>query len=192
MKKSKSAFTLIELLVVISIIAILASLAIPAVTGALTRGQMTQTLNNARQLQIATQTMSLDTFSTGDVTGPSWTDNNGTAITFAAWQSNLVAGKYVTSNDLGKLLSGPGLNASNAPNVALTNSAIKAYYVSEGSPAAQLFLSSANYVPYEAPNVTSKPYQDKGVIVMRKGGDGAILQPRQATNSNTVGSFSNL
>ncbi len=70
-QKSPSAFTLIELLVVISIIAILASLAIPAVTSALTRGQMVQTLNNQRQLQIATQTMSLDTFTSGS--GLSWT-----------------------------------------------------------------------------------------------------------------------
>ena len=70
LRHSLRAFTLIELLVVISIIAILASLAIPAVTGALTRGQLTQTLNNARQLQLATQTMALDSFTTGE--GPGW------------------------------------------------------------------------------------------------------------------------
>jgi len=66
---SRAAFTLIELLVVISIIAILASLAVPAVTGALSRGQLTGSLNSARQLQLATQTMALDSFTTGEGPG---------------------------------------------------------------------------------------------------------------------------
>ena len=44
--KSSSAFTLIELLVVIAIIAILAALAVPALTSALTKAQMSGTMNN--------------------------------------------------------------------------------------------------------------------------------------------------
>ena len=57
--KSTSAFTLIEMLVVISIIAVLAAFAVPALTSALTKGQMTGTLNNARQLYLAGQQMAL-------------------------------------------------------------------------------------------------------------------------------------
>ena len=40
--KTSSAFTLIELLVVIAIIAILAAFAVPALTKALAKGQMTR------------------------------------------------------------------------------------------------------------------------------------------------------
>ena len=57
---SSRAFTLIELLVVISIIAILALLAGPALTQALTKGQMTGTLNNARQFYLASFQMATD------------------------------------------------------------------------------------------------------------------------------------
>src|SRR6476661_1119117 len=58
--RSQSAFTLIEMLVVISIIAVLAAFAVPALTSALTKGQMTGTLNNGRQLYLAAQQMALD------------------------------------------------------------------------------------------------------------------------------------
>ena len=67
-KRSQSAFTLIEMLVVISIIAVLAAFAVPALTSALTKGQMTGTLNNGRQLYLAAQQMALDGAANSDPT----------------------------------------------------------------------------------------------------------------------------
>ena len=58
--KSSSAFTFIELLVVIAIIAIVAALAVSELTKALNKGQMTGTMNNARQLYIAQLQMAND------------------------------------------------------------------------------------------------------------------------------------
>ena len=66
--KTSSAFTLIELLVVIAIIAILAAFAVPALTKALAKGQMTGTVNNARQLYLAQFQMANDGASSGDST----------------------------------------------------------------------------------------------------------------------------
>ena len=82
-----AAFTLIELLVVISIIAVLASLALPAITGALVKGQIAQTTSNYRQVYILTQSASLDNQQAGGAgcfPGDS-TANNGTN-----WATNLI------------------------------------------------------------------------------------------------------
>ena len=82
------AFTLVELLVVISIIAILASLALPAITGALVRGQMTQTLSNMKQLHLVTQQMAIDSTTTGD-TNLGWPGDMPTP-SWSAWATSIV------------------------------------------------------------------------------------------------------
>src|SRR5437762_14250123 len=66
-KKNPSGFTLIELLVVIAIIAVLASFAVPAITRALTKGQLVGSLNNARQFYLAGYQMALDGNTNADV-----------------------------------------------------------------------------------------------------------------------------
>src|SRR3984893_16587040 len=65
-KDHLAGFTLIEMLVVIAIIATIAAFALPAITGALTRGQLTQAVSNARQVHLATFSMATDGTQTGD------------------------------------------------------------------------------------------------------------------------------
>lgn len=178
-------FTLIELLVVISIIAILASLAIPAVTGALTRGQLTQTLNNARQLQLATQTMALDSFTTGE--GPGWPGDMQGGANWQTFCNDLTNGKYLTGPEFLKLVSAPGVQvgATFPPG----KSGVQVYSVRENSSSDSIFVSSYNWNNFQALEPTSIPYGDKGFVVFRKGGDGSVYQSRQATNTNTLGTF---
>ena len=192
------AFTLIELLVVISIIAILASLAIPAVTGALARGQMTQTLSNMKQLHLVAQTMALDATTTGD-TNIGW-PGDLPQKTWAGWVTNATPG-YIKTHDMAKLLSAPGITVSPTatlssltPGVA-SGRAVLLYQVSETNNNNTVLFSSANFTNTAGGGNTldgaSLPYGDKGFIVFRKGGDGAILQARQtgSTFTNVIGEF---
>ncbi len=196
--KKTLGFTLIELLVVISIIAILASLALPAITGALARGQMTQTLSNMKQLHLVTQQMALDATTTGDtnigwpgdIPSPSW----------AAWATNVVGG-YMGTNDFMKMVSAPGITApANTSPAGLqpgqrNGRAIILYNVSETNDSAAVLFTSANFTNSASggtrPVATAIPYGDKGFIVFRKGGDGSILQARQtgSTFTNVIGTF---
>jgi prepilin-type N-terminal cleavage/methylation domain-containing protein len=184
-RRPLQAFTLIELLVVISIIAILASLAIPAVTSALTRGQMTQTLNNARQLHIATQTMSIDSTTAGN--GVFWTFSSNVPLSVAGFTKALLDGRYLTIQDITKLYGAPGVVISDT-NFAATNIAFKIFAVQESSPADFPFLVTRNWDSMQEGLGTNAPYADKGFVLFRKGGDGAIFtRPTDATNTNVFG-----
>ena len=179
-------FTLIELLVVISIIAILASLAIPAVSNALVRGQMTQTLNNARQLHLATQTMSIDTTTAGD--GTSWTYKNGAPLNVGTFSQELIDGKYLTAPDLRKIYTAPGVVAPSGDTFTAGTIALTIYQTQESSPSDQIFVSTKNLTPGSALAANDTPYGDKGFILFRKGGDGGVFtRPADATNTNVIG-----
>src|SRR2546423_5961183 len=103
------AFTLIELLVVIAIIATIAAFAVPALTSALTRGQMTGTMNSARQLYLAGYQMALDGTTNSDA-NLAWPGSYspGSVDSLQQYCEKLVQNDYLKGGDLQKLLSAPG------------------------------------------------------------------------------------
>ena len=188
-KHNTPAFTLIELLVVISIIAVLALLAGPALTQALTKGQMTGTLNNARQLYLAGFQMATDGAANSDP-NLSWPGDDASLTDLQSYCTKLVQNDYLKAGDLQKILNAPGANCSvtTVPGppatVTLTGiSALKVYKVKEADPASTIFSVTGNYIYDTTPVTTAAPYGDKGFVVMRKGGDAGIYRKSQATTA---------
>lgn len=171
------------------VLAILAMMAMPRVGFGLSRGQMTQPLSNMRQLALATQQMALDG-ATSSNAALGWPGDSGG--TFAGWTRQLLDG-YLTTNDLCKLLSAPGIIVTPGNLSATNTTAVLVYAVNEKSPGTTVVFSSANFTNTPVgglpPLRSAKPYGSKGFVVFRKAGDGAILHSRHSGNTNIVGSF---
>jgi prepilin-type N-terminal cleavage/methylation domain-containing protein len=194
-KKSPSAFTLIELLVVIAIIAVLASFAVPAITSALTKGQLVGSLNNVRQYYLAGYQMALDGTTNADANYNWPGDYNTPAITtLSAYSGKLVTNQYLKVGDLSKLLSGPGAvctatGATDASTGITTvtlggKPGLKVYRIKDGDSANVIFGVTANYTYNTALPAATSPFGDKGFVVMRKGGDAISLRKNNALASS--------
>ena len=186
-RKTSSAFTLIELLVVIAIIAV------PAITSALTKGQLVGTVNNARQYYLAGYQMALDGNTNADINYNWPGDYNPAVTTLSAYSGKLVTNQYLKTGDLAKLLSGPGAtvgatsttDASGVVTVTLTGTpGLKVYELKDGDSANTIFAVSANYTYNTALTTTTSPFGDKGFVVIRKGGDCLSLRKNNALAAN--------
>lgn len=191
MRTGKSAFTWTEALVALLIISVLTVLALPMIQRSLIRGcGSVQVLSNMKQLHLATQQMALDaTASSNSQIG--WPGNTGGS--FSNWMHQIVDGGYLNTNDLCKLLSGPGIVVPPDMVPTTNTTAVLFYAVTEDSVGSAVFLTSANFTNTPAgglpPLANAKPYGDKGIAVFRKAGDGAILMARQAGDTNLIGGF---
>src|SRR5438128_6944791 len=138
----QGGFTLIELLVVIAIIAILAAFAVPALTSALAKGQMTGTMNNARQLYLAQFQMSNDGAASSD-SSLAWPGDLPTVpATLQDYVNVLLAKGYLKGGDILKLCTAPGAGLEGTvtvgppESIAFTggNSALTVYAVKDADP----------------------------------------------------------
>jgi prepilin-type N-terminal cleavage/methylation domain-containing protein len=192
-----AAFTLIEMLVVISIIVVLAAFAGPALFSALTKGQMTASVNNSRQLFLAGQQMALDGATNSDSTR-TWPGDDATITTLQGYVSRLVTNDYLKTGDIQKLLSAPGAvctaTSTTAGTPAVTTvtltgtSALKVYPIKEIDSTNTIFAVTSNYTYNSALSASAAPYGDKGFVVQRKGGDAALLKSNNATAATGQGS----
>lgn len=142
-------------------------------------GKMVQTLSNMQQLYFATRQMEIDRNVSGK-TNIGWIGDTGGS--FSNWTTQLVRERYMTTNDLCKLLSVPGMVVPPGKIPTTNDTGILVYAVSANSPDAAIFLSTANFI--NTPdggilNTKAKPFGAKGFVVFTKGGEGDILQPRK-------------
>ena len=181
------AFTLIELLVVIAIIATIAAFAVPALTSALTRGQMTGTLNSARQLYLAGYQMALDG-STNSDSNLAWPGDYASGVTtLQDYCTKLVQNDYLKGGDLPKVLSAPG-SACTATVTLSGKSGVKVYKVKDTDAANTIYAATSNYTYNTALSTANSPFGDKGFVVVHKGGDAVLLRKNNATLANYGGS----
>lgn len=196
--RSHNAFTLIELLVVIAIIAILASLAIPAVTGAMVKGQLVQTTNNGKQIALAASGLAFDGVATGDP-NLGWPGDLAEATGQGVEQVNNLS-NYVTrlidydklqKGDVAKIFSAPGVPQWNGQGeFSSNNSAFKIYKVKENDPGSTLLVATKNYrYNNNLDNPEAKPYGNKGFVVVRKGGDGTAYTRQQGRLLMQIGTL---
>jgi prepilin-type N-terminal cleavage/methylation domain-containing protein len=211
--KSRAAFTLIEMLVVIAIIATIAAFALPAITGALTRGQLTQAVSNARQVHLATFAMATDGTQTGDAKY-GWpgdlaasTEPTVQITTVSQFVQRLVDNDYLKPGDL-KVFATAGITPWNGRYIppagtngigslepvfnGTSNCAFKIYQVKESDGANVIFLATRNFTYSDNPAVAistapGMPFGDKGFVVFHKGGDGTFYKRQQATSKALLG-----
>ena len=173
-------------------IAVLLALVLP-MPGGLVKDENTPTLSNMKQLHLATQQMALDGVTTDD-TNIGWPGDIGG--TFTNWTAQLLKGGYLSTNDLYKLFSAPGIIVKpETTTLSATNTALLVYAVSTNRPTTDVFLSTVNFTNTPTGgvlNTNAKPYPGKGFVVFRMAGDGAILQPRQAGMTNLIGTYAPL
>lgn len=155
------------------------------------RAQMSLTLSNMKQLHLATQQMALDgEFTKNPALG--WPGDTGGS--FTNWMRHLVP-EYLSTNDVAHILSGPGKVLPKDRIPSANEGALLVYAVNTNSPGNTVFLSTANFTNSPTGGTldpTAKPYGNKGFIIFHKAGDGAILQPRDAGNTNLIGSYAPL
>lgn len=209
--KSRNAFTLIEMLVVIAIIATIAAFALPAITGALTRGQLTQAVSNARQVHLSTFQMATDGTQTGDAKY-GWpgdlaasSDASVQISTVKDFVLRLVDNDYLKPGDL-KIFAAPGVTPWNGtytaptgtgtvgaftPDFTDSNCAFKIYKARDNDGGNSIFLATKNFtytsIPANAIDPNKTPFGDKGFVVFHKGGDGTFYKKQQATSKSLLG-----
>jgi len=187
-----NAFTLIELLVVIAIIAILAALAVPQITSALLRGQMVQTVNNGRQIYLATFNMAND-YAVNQDPKLGWPGDLAKSTdepinSLSQFVDRMEKYDYIKKADIGKIFAAPGVRAyTGQGQFTAENSAFKIYKVREADVSNVLFCATKNYTFSKGLDVTEVPYGDKGFCVVRKGGDATPYYNKQAALNTNIG-----
>ena len=169
----------------IVVIAVILLLAWPAFNSALTKRDLTRTMNHGRELYLAAFAMATDgaAKSNPNLAWPG--DYPGTSL--AEYCGKLVENQYLKTADLQRLLSAPGatchavMSGPPATLILSGTSALKLYKVRSADPSNTIFAASTNYVYGTPLDPKAVPFGDAGFVVVRKSGDVGVYKKGQAT-----------
>ena len=169
----------------IVVIAVILLLAWPAFNSALTKRDLTRTMNHGRELYLAAFAMATDgaAKSNPNLAWPG--DYPGTSL--AEYCGKLVENQYLKTADLQRLLSAPGatchavMSGPPATLILSGTSALKLYKVRGADPSNTIFAASTNYVYGTPLDPNAVPFGDAGFVVVRKSGDVGVYKKGQAT-----------
>lgn len=188
----ESGLTWLEAVVGLVIIVVLLSLAGPVPSGHL-KGQLVQTMNYGRQLQLAALQMANDGLAESDP-ARGWPGDLAEATTnpapsVSAYLTRLMDHDYLKPTDMIKVTAAPGITRWNGVGIINgdTNCAFKIYRATSGDGLSNLFCATKNFTYNADLDVNKDPYKDKGFVVIRKGGDGSIYKPKQSRSLETIG-----
>jgi type II secretory pathway pseudopilin PulG len=171
--------------VVLAIVAVILVLAWPAFTNALTKRDLTRTMNNGRELYLAAFRMATDGAAKSDA-NLAW-PGDYPVNSLAEYSSKLVEKDFVKPADLQRMLSASGavctVSASGSPATTTLSgkSALKIYKVKGADPSNTIFAASSNYIYDTELNSNVVPFGDAGFVVVRKSGDAGVYKKGQAT-----------
>jgi type II secretory pathway pseudopilin PulG len=185
LQQGGSAFTRVELVVIIVVVAVILLLAWPAFNSALTKRDLTRTMNNGRELYLAAFAMETDGAARSDASR-AWPGDYPTN-SLTEYCDKLVRNQYLAPADLQRILSGPGtacsakMSASPALLLLSGKSALKIYKAHAADPSNTIFAASSNYVYATPLDPNAVPFGDAGFVVVRKSGDAGVYKKGQAT-----------
>jgi prepilin-type N-terminal cleavage/methylation domain-containing protein len=190
--RAKRAFTLIELLVVIAIIGILAGFAIPGIGNAITQAQLTQAINNVKQLHTIAMQMSLDASTTGSdrIGWPANITNPAAPSNASAYYTVMQENEYISPRELVRIVVAAGVpvfSGANTNSGAVTipsqNNAYRIGFVSDSDPGSAIFAVTKNkQLPWGTGALTTQsPFGEKGFVFIRKNGEAQKMNKKMAT-----------
>jgi prepilin-type N-terminal cleavage/methylation domain-containing protein len=192
--KRKKAFTLIELLVVIAIIALLAAILAPAVTKALLKGQVAQTINNGRNLFVLLFAKQMDNplglqtqsgSAAWPITDDNWADSSvyfATLVTNASF--NLSYNFFIA----------PGIRVASDEN-DFVNNLRNAWCISldvddrfkASTPVLftqNIRLTGRDILQFDALDEQAKPYGNRAAVIVGYGGNSFSIDQETAIATN--------
>jgi len=157
----------------------------PGPTKALLRGQMVQTVNNARQIFLAASAMAEDGLANGDSRfgwpGDLAVSPDNPVPTLSGYVERLIEGGYIKRADAAKLFWAPGMvaNRSDGPFDS-ARSAFKIYRFGKVDDPDCLAIGTKNYTFGRELDAKQVPYGRSGAVILRKGGVATPLYDKVA------------